>query len=72
MIERDKQFLWRLMPDWIKKPEVGLCATMYGTGSFKGDWAAHERVVKLLNMPKNYPVIYIDFNDDLAVESMPF
>ncbi len=70
MKEEDKQFLWNLMPEWVKKPEVGLCPTMYGTGSFKEDWEVYKRVSKLLNMPIVY-TLYVDINDDLAVESMP-
>jgi len=70
MNEEDKMFLWNLMPDWVKKPEPGLCSTMYGTGSFKGDWAIHERMSKLLGWPLMYPTMYIDVNDDLAVESL--
>jgi len=46
----DKQLLWSLMPDWVKKPEVGLCPTMYGTGSFKNDCIVHEKVTKLLGI----------------------
>ena len=50
MTEEDKQFLWSLMPDWVKEPLVGLCPTMYGTLSFEGDWAVHKRVTKMLGI----------------------
>jgi hypothetical protein len=33
-----------LVPEWARKVEPGLCATMYGTGTFEGDERVKERV----------------------------
>ncbi len=48
MIEKDKNFLWNLMPDWVKKDEPGLCPTMYGTGTYAGDGFVRKRVQNIL------------------------
>jgi hypothetical protein len=44
----DRDFIWSLMPDWIKAQPAGLCPTMYGTSTVKGDREACKRVREIL------------------------
>jgi len=46
----DKQFLWNLMPEWVKESAVGLDPTMYGTGTYEGDCAIRLRVQEILGI----------------------
>ena len=46
--DEDKQFLYGLMPEWVKDTPRGLCPTIYGTGSLEGDIEIKRRVDYLL------------------------
>lgn len=48
MSEEDKDFIFSLMPDWVKEVEEGLHPMFYGTGTCNGDIEVHDRVMKIL------------------------
>ncbi len=54
MTNEDKQFLWSLLPDWVAEMEPGLCPTMYGTGSYKGDCYVHQEVINILGEKNDF------------------
>jgi hypothetical protein len=43
------ELIKQLMPDWVKDIPKGLCATMYGTGSYEGDLEVKEKVDDYFN-----------------------
>ena len=46
----DRDFLKKFIPPWAsEEPLSGIDPTFYGTGTFLGDLAVYERVVKILN-----------------------
>jgi hypothetical protein len=51
-LKEDIKFLMSFVPEWAKKSEPGLCATMYGTLSYEGDLKVIERVNKIRNKLK--------------------
>ena len=55
MTQEDKDFLWSLMPLWVRTlPEdEDMFPTYYGTLTKEGDIEVHRRVVELLNQEKN-------------------
>jgi len=44
----DAKFIWSLLPGWIKEQPKGLCATMYGTLTRKGDIKIMKKVKRIL------------------------
>ncbi len=48
MKKEDKDYLWSLMPDWVKEVPKGLDPTFYGTLSREGDKEVQKKVKKLL------------------------
>ena len=48
----DAEFLWSLMPEWIKSQPIGLDPTMYGTLTKKGDEQVSKRVRDILQIPQ--------------------
>jgi len=53
--QEDKDYLWSLMPLWVKKvpSDEKLDKTFFGTLSREGDLKVHNRVAKLLNQNKD-------------------
>jgi len=51
MKEEDKRLIWSLMPEWAKRPQEGLCSTLYGTLSYEGDLRIHRKLVAILGPP---------------------
>ena len=52
MSKEDKDFLWSLMPKWVKEvpsEDHSFDPTFFGTLSREGDLKVHNRVIKLLN-----------------------
>jgi hypothetical protein len=52
MSKEDKDFLWSLMPKWVKEvpsENHSFDPTFFGTLSREGDLKVHNRVIKLLN-----------------------
>lgn len=49
MSEEDKDYLWSLMPDWVKEVEENLNPVFYGTGTMEGDWEVRNKVMKIIN-----------------------
>jgi hypothetical protein len=52
MGKEDKDFLWSLMPKWVKEvpsEDHSFDPTFFGTLSREGDLKVHNRVIKLLN-----------------------
>ncbi len=50
MTETDKKYIANLMPEWAKDVPRGLCATMYGTGSYDGDMRVKSEVERILGI----------------------
>lgn len=50
MNEKDREFILSLIVDWAKDCPVGLCPTMYGTGTREGDLEVQKEVYKILNV----------------------
>jgi hypothetical protein len=48
-------FLYSLMPGWVKDHPKGLCATMYGTLSQEGDKEIGDKVRTILNIKQLKP-----------------
>jgi len=48
LTEKERDFLWSLLPDWVKNDEPGLCSTFYGTGSYEGDKKVTAKVKEIL------------------------
>ena len=48
LTEDDKNFLWSLMPQWVKEQPKELDPTFYGTLSREGDIAIKEKLIRLL------------------------
>jgi hypothetical protein len=53
MDKSDKEFLLSLIPIWALETEPGLCATMYGTGSYEEDCAIVQRVKDIFSDTKD-------------------
>ena len=53
MNKDDSKFLRSLMPAWVLSTPRGLCATMYGTGTYEGDKEISVRVNKILAVNKS-------------------
>ena len=68
MSSSNQEFIFSLLPDWVKSVPKGLDPTMYGTGSYEGDLKIKERVVELLtSMVKNEKYsepIWVERNTD--------
>ena len=47
------KLLRSLLPEWVHHVPKGLCATMYGTGSYEGDLRVKEKVSELLTKAMN-------------------
>lgn len=52
---KDAEYIWELLPIWIKTMEKGLCPTMYGTGSYENDLKVHEKCKNILFPENNTP-----------------
>jgi hypothetical protein len=53
--QEDKDYLWSLMPTWVKKvpsKNQSWDPTFYGTLSREGDLTVHNKVIQLLNQNK--------------------
>ena len=47
LTKEDFEFLFSLMPDWVKDPNDGHDPTMYGTGTYDGDVKVHNRFAEI-------------------------
>jgi|694.fasta_scaffold34219_11 hypothetical protein len=72
MTQEDKNFIWSLLPDWVKfvpSEDHAWDPMWFGTLSREGDIKIHERVCKLLNQPTSIDSVSnknIDnFNEDI-------
>ena len=52
MTKEDAEYIWDLIPNWVKESPEGLCPTFYGTGSAKGDKEVKAKVEKILGFKK--------------------
>ena len=50
MTQEEAQFIWSLMPLWVKEQPNGLDNKFYGTLSREGDVEISERVRSILNL----------------------
>ena len=48
MKKKDADYLWNLMPDWVKQQSIGLGPMSYGTTTYEGDVKVSEKVKALL------------------------
>ena len=48
----DIEFLLSFLPQWVRKVEKGLDATMYGTGTYEGDKNVQDKLKKILKKYK--------------------
>ena len=48
MEKQDADFIWSLLPEWVKEYEENLDPTFYGTGSCEGDNSVNKKVRKIL------------------------
>lgn len=48
MKKEDKEFIYSLLPEWVKKVPKGMNNMFYGTLTEKGDKEVKDRVDKLL------------------------
>ena len=53
MDQEEKDYLWSLMPGWVKEVPKGYSETFYGTLSYEKDLEVHEKVKKLLNQNRD-------------------
>ena len=50
MTQEEAQFIWSLMPEWLKTQPDGLSPMFYGTLSQESDIEVSKRVKKILNL----------------------
>ena len=55
MTKADADYLWNLMPDWVKQQSTGLSPMSYGTTTYEGDVMVHDRVRSILFNPTPTP-----------------
>ena len=48
MSKEDKEFIYSLLPNWVKESPKGLDTTMYGTLTQKGDQEIIDKVKSIL------------------------
>lgn len=50
MTREESEYIWKLMPEWVKEQPKDLPAPFYGTLSREGDLEVSKRVKKILNL----------------------
>ena len=49
----EANYIWNLLPIWVKIQEEGLDPTMYGTGTYEGDTDVSNKVTEILTPQPN-------------------